>query len=331
MDTLSDEDLVCQLAAGREAALAPLHGRYAALIFNLAARSLDRAAAEEIVQDVFVAVWRKADTYDPARGPVRPWLLRIAHLRIVNELRRRGRRPVTTPDPNGLQLAAVPDHEPEPDEAAWREYRRAAVQEAVAALPPSQRQALSLAFFEELTHEQIATFLGLPLGTAKTRIRAGLRGLRLSLVGLLALTVALTGGLAMLAIHDHHQQATLRRHEAALRMVTASDVTAVRLVAAPGVPADTHGTYRTRPDADLAVLTVSHFAPAPAGQTYQAWARHDGTWRSLGVVELDSNGSALVIVDQRGLGAPDALQVTLEPAGGGTVPSGSVVIAWTGP
>src|SRR5690348_7679937 len=98
MDDLPDEELMRELAAGREEALAPLHRRYAALVFNLAAQSLDRSAAEEIVQDVFVAVWKSATTYDPARGPVRPWLLQIAHLRVLNELRRRGRRPTTVPD-----------------------------------------------------------------------------------------------------------------------------------------------------------------------------------------------------------------------------------------
>src|SRR5438270_2591151 len=90
---LGDEELMGQLAAGRQEALGPLHGRYAPLIFGLAAQTLDRAAAEEIVQEVFLAVWRKAATFDPARGTFRAWVLRIAHLRVINELRRRGRRP----------------------------------------------------------------------------------------------------------------------------------------------------------------------------------------------------------------------------------------------
>src|SRR3954468_3264774 len=170
----SDEELMGELAAGRQEALAPLHGRYAALIFNLAAQTLDRAAAEEIVQDVFLVVWRKAGTFDPERGASSPGGLRIPHLRIINELRRRGRRPVAAPDPEGLRLMTLPDESLPPDEAAWQEYRRTAVQDAVSHLPAPQQQALSLAFFEDLTHEQIATFLNLPLGTAKTRIRAGL-------------------------------------------------------------------------------------------------------------------------------------------------------------
>lgn len=329
MDDLDDAELMRELAAGREEALAPLHRRYAGLVFNVAAQSLDRLAAEEIVQDVFVAVWRGAGTYDPARGPVRPWLLQIAHLRVINELRRRGRRPAIVPDPEGEQLGAVPDEAPQPDEAAWREFRRTAVQEAVAALPPAQRQALSLAYFDDLTHEQIAAFLGLPLGTAKTRIRAGVQKLRVTLVAVLAVALALGGGLVALVRHDQRVQDALQRNQEALGIIAESNSTEVRLTAAPGVPAATHGHFRTAPGADLAVLVLANFAPAPRGQVYQAWARDNGTWHSLGVVHLDKNGHTLTIVDRHGLGAPQALEVTLEPAGGSATPTGQVIVSWT--
>src|SRR4029079_5075739 len=95
--------------------LAPRAGRAEPVIFGSPARSLGRAAAEEIVQDVFVAVWRKAATFDPARGSFRSWALRIAHLRVLNELRRRGRRPPTEPDPEGLHLGNVPEPGPGPE------------------------------------------------------------------------------------------------------------------------------------------------------------------------------------------------------------------------
>ena len=98
--SLSDEELMGQLAIGRTEAPWPLHGRYAALVFGLAARSLDRAAAEEISQDVFLAVWRHAAAFDPARGSFRAWVLQIAHFRVINELRRRGRRPRATSQPD---------------------------------------------------------------------------------------------------------------------------------------------------------------------------------------------------------------------------------------
>jgi RNA polymerase sigma-70 factor (ECF subfamily) len=142
----SDEALMGALAGGQDAALGPLYGRYAPLVFSLATQSVGRTVAEEIVQEVFLAVWRKADTFDPARGTFRAWLLQSAHYRILNELRRRERRPRLAPDPDGLQLAALPDLEPEPPEAVWSEYRRDAVRAAMAKLPPPQRQALGLAF-----------------------------------------------------------------------------------------------------------------------------------------------------------------------------------------
>jgi RNA polymerase sigma factor (sigma-70 family) len=330
LDDLTDEELMGLLAAGNEDALAPLHSRYASLMFGLAARSLDPTAAEEIVQEVFLTVWHKAKSYDPARGPVRPWLLRIVHLRVLNELRRRGRRPAVIPDPEGERLATVPDQSPEPDEAAWREFRRTTVQAAVAALPLAQRQALSLAFFDDLTHEQVATFLGLPLGTAKTRIRSGLQQLRTSLVPLLTvLALVLGGGLVALGTRLHDRQTTLDLNTHALQVVTSSDMVAVRLVAAPGVDPASHGEYRSRPGDDLAVLTASHFAPAPEGQVYQAWVRYGGTWESLGVFQLNDEGHGLLLVDQHGRGSPDALEVTLEPDGGSAMPAGPVFVAWT--
>jgi RNA polymerase sigma-70 factor, ECF subfamily len=328
-EELSDEELMLRLAAGEEATLAPLHARYAARIFSIALRSLDHAAAEEIVQDVFVAIWRRAKTYDPGRGPVQPWILQIARTRVLNELRRRGRRPATVADPGWLQLATVPDGAPGPEEEAWRAYRQAAVRAAVDALPPPQRQALSLALFEELSHEQIATFLGLPLGTAKTRIRAGRERLRVLLVPLVTvLAVGLIGGLAAIG---GRWRAELARSNDALRIVTASDATVVRLAPAPGTDPQTHGQYRTQPGAPLAVLTLSHLALPPEGSTYQIWARYDGAWQSLGAAHPDVSGSAVLIVDQPASTTPAALQVTLEPGGGDTTPSGPVVVAWTAP
>jgi RNA polymerase sigma factor (sigma-70 family) len=331
-DDLSDEELMRELAAGHDGALGPLHSRYAGLIFGIAARSLDRPAAEEITQDVFLAVWNKANTYDPARGPVRPWILQIAHLRVLNELRRRGRRPSIVPDPDESTLGAVADDAPLPDEAAWQDFRRSAVQDAVAALPPTQREALSLAFFDDLTHEQVAAYLGLPLGTAKTRIRSGMQRLRTTLLPVVAAaTVALAGGLAALGIRFQQQQAELQRENRALGVVANSSTTELRLSAAPGVPAETHVAYRTHPGADLAVMTFEHFAPAPPGAAYQAWARVGGVWKSLGVVQPDPTGYALRIVDQPEQKAPEALQVTLEPAGGSALPTGPVVVAWPTP
>ncbi len=328
----SDEELVGRLAEGCRDALGPLHGRYASLIFDIAARSLGRTAAEEIVQDVFVAVWRKAELFDPARGMFRPWVLRITHLRVLNELRRRGRRLVIEADPEGHHVGNVPEPGPDPSEAAWLDHRREIVRAAVEALPPPQRQALSLAFLEDLTHQQIADFLDLPLGTAKTRIRAGLQRLRSHLAPLLAAGLLLAGLIAAGLIRDWTMRATLRRDEAALRLVTSSDIVPRRLVAATGTPVESHGKYRGRPGVAMAVTTVSRLRPAPAGRIYRAWGMFGGRWHLLGNVGPDSQGSDLLVSEGSHLATPPtAVKVTLEPAGHSTDPTGPPVIVWPTP
>jgi RNA polymerase sigma factor (sigma-70 family) len=326
---LSDEELMQQIAAGRQDAIGPLHGRYAPLVFNLAAQTLDRATAEEIVQDVFVAVWRKAGTFDPERGTFRAWVLRIAHLRVLNELRHRGRRPRVEPDPDGLRLGSAPEPGPGPAEEAWREHRRVIVRAAVEALPPPQRQALRLAFLEDLTHEQIADFLDLPLGTAKTRIRSGLQTLRAHLSPLFA------AGLIVLALVSAlHLREQSRRHYDALRLVTYSDLVPRRMAATTGTHSEgeTHGNYRGRPGVPLAVLTISHLAPAPAGHAYQAWGEFGGRWVLLGTVHPEDDGSDLLIAEGPPLKSPPtALKVTLEPRGTPSAPNGPAVIVWPNP
>jgi RNA polymerase sigma-70 factor, ECF subfamily len=324
--SLSDEELMRQLAAGRQEALGALHGRYASLVFNLAARTIDRATAEEIVQDVFVAVWRKGGTFDPARGTFRAWVLRIAHLRVLNELRRRGRRVRIEPDPEGLGLAAATVSGPGPAEELWRAHRRVILRAAVDELPPPQRQALSLAFLDDLTHEQIADFLDLPLGTTKTRIRAGLQKLRVVLSPLVA-----AGLIVLVLVSALHYRERSRRHADALRLVTISDLVQRRLVpvSGPRTEQDPHGNYRGRPGVPLAVFTVSHFSPAPAGRAYQAWGEFGGRWVLLGTLHPKDDGSELLIAEGPHLKlAPTALKVTLEPPGIPRAPSGQAVIAW---
>jgi RNA polymerase sigma-70 factor (ECF subfamily) len=322
----SDEELMIQLAAGRQDALGPLHGRYASLIYNMAAQSIGGAAAEEIVQDVFVAVWRKSGTFDPSRGTFRAWVLRIAHLRVLNELRRRGRRIRLEPDPEGVRVASVPEPGPGPPDEAWRTHRRAIVRKAVAALPPPQRQALSLAFLDDLTHEQIADFLGLPLGTTKSRIRAGLHALRAHLSPLFA-----TGLLVLGLVTFFHLRERSRLYYDSLRLVTSSDIVPRRMAATSGPPVqtETHGNYRGRPGTPLAVLTFSHFAPAPAGRAYEAWGEFDSRWVHLGIVHPKDDGSDLLIAEGPHLKLPPtAIKVTLETVGTPRAPIGPTVIAW---
>jgi RNA polymerase sigma-70 factor (ECF subfamily) len=329
----SDEELMGQLAAGRQDALGPLHARYASLIYGVAAQSLDRAAAEEISQEVFLAVWRHAASFDPTRGTFRAWVLQITRSSVLNELRRRSRRPRATTQSNGSDGDHLPDPGPDPAESAWHEHRRAVVRAAVEALPPPQREALSLAFLEDLTHEQVAAFLNLPLGTTKSRIRSGLKALRGSLAPLVGAGLVLVGLLTFAGLREHAHQAALRRQGRALNLVTNSEVVPRRLGPAPGINPAAHGNYRGRPGVDLAVLTLSYLAPAPRGYEYRAWASHGGRWTLLGRAQLDNDGRSLIIAEGPELATPpDQLQVTLEPVGNradaGAAPTGRPVVRW---
>ena len=249
---VGDEELMRQVARGSAEALGLLHRRFSRLILGLAVRTIDRAAAEDLVQEVFLAVWRNADRFDPERGSVRAWILQIAHFRLLNELRRRSRQPEIAADPDGLVLDGLPAADLGPPEVASRRHRRALIQSAFDELPPPQRQAISLAFLDDLTHEQVAAELGLPLGTAKTRIRAGLQKLRGMLGPQGAALVALCL-LAALGIRQYSQRETLARYDRALSMMTASDSVNLRLAPLPGTPDETHARYRGRPGATIAV------------------------------------------------------------------------------
>jgi RNA polymerase sigma-70 factor (ECF subfamily) len=327
----SDAELVRQLALGRQEALGPLYARYAPLVFGVAAHSLDRAAAEEIVQDVFLAIWRKAADFDPQQGAFRAWLLQLAHWRVLNELRRRSRRPQLEPDDGGLD--SLPDLlQADPAERVSHAERRAAIRSAMDALPAAQRQAVALAFFDELTHAQVARRLGLPLGTAKTRIRSGLHGLRLHLAPLAA-TLVLAGGVLAAGLKAWQTQIALERDERALGLASASDVERRHLSPAlAGLPADAHGSYQTRPGATLAILTVTDLPAAPAGQRYVAWLEQGTTWTALGELTPDAHGGGRLIAEAQTLGAapPTLVEVTLESGGGPNPkePSGPVVLAW---
>jgi RNA polymerase sigma-70 factor (ECF subfamily) len=330
---LSDEQLMARLAGGREEALGPLYVRYESLISGLAARSLGPEAAEEVSQEIFLAVWQHAATFDPARGTFRAWVLRITRTRILNELRRRGRRPRTTSQSARPGDDPLPDPGPGPDEEAWRAHRRDAVRAAVDALPPPQREALSLAFLEDLTHEQVAAFLNVPLGTTKSRIRAGVKTLRTRLAPLVAAGLIVTG-LTLAGLFEIEQQDALRLRDHALRLVTNSEVVPRRLGPAPGINPAAHGNYRGRPGVALAVLTLSHLDPAPAGFEYRAWAFHRGRWTFLGRAPLENEGRSLIIAEGPALRAlPDQVLVTREPIGqrAGAAPSGPPVVLWPNP
>jgi RNA polymerase sigma-70 factor (ECF subfamily) len=333
VDPRTDEDLMKDLAGGQQEALGPLYSRYAPLVFHLCVQSLDRTAAEELVQEVFLTMWRGAHGFDAGQGAFRPWLLRLTHWKILNELRRRRRRPVeagaTGPDDGDEPFEHVADEEPGPEERAWQHEHERILKSAVDSLPPKQRQAVAMAFLQDMTHEQVASALDVPLGTAKTRIRSGLQILRMQLAPVAASLLGL--GLAVLGFRYVQGQIALDREQRALTLATTSDLAPLRLTpVASDVPAGAHANYRGRVGNTLAILTAEALPSPAAGSTYEAWVRHDDHWTSLGTFSPRPDGSAQLIAESPDLAsAPDAVEVTLEPASGAAqAPGAQVVLAW---
>jgi RNA polymerase sigma-70 factor (ECF subfamily) len=318
----SDEALVARLAQRDESALRELHRRYAALVFSVAMRFVGAASAEEVVQDVFVILWSKHGSFDPARGPFKPWLMQIARRQSLNRLR--SSRALGSLQDDAVDELASDDVLP--DESQWRSHRQEVIRAAVDALPEAQRQALSLAFFEELTHEQIAKVLGTPVGTAKTRIRLAMKRLAPALL--------ITLGAAVLLFLVRRRDAEQRDEDAArskdaLKMVTASDVVPVFLAPTPVAPPEAHGNYRARPGARVAVLTTSHLPSLVAPEAYVAWARAASGWRRLGPIAIDSDGRSLLVTPVA-IGEPPPLEivVTRESAASGDAPNGPALLRW---
>ncbi len=159
--------LMQRLAQGDQEALAEVYDRFAGLVHAIALRIVrNPTEAEEVVQAVFIQVWRQADRYDARRGTLEAWLYTLARTRALDCLRRRVSR-------REESRAAAP-----PMTIVPQTVERLAVTEALAAIPASQRQALQLAYYEGLTQAEIAERLGEPLGTVKTRIRAAMLHLR---------------------------------------------------------------------------------------------------------------------------------------------------------
>lgn len=173
----TDRALVARIESRDTDALALLYDRHSARLLGLAQRILgDTGEAEEILQEVFLYVWRAAATYDSSRGPVLAWLLVATRSRAIDRLR--SRRPSVRADGRGQNAALDPaSREDVEADAASREWE-ARCREAIGQLPQDQRRALELAYFEGLTHQEIAKATSSPLGTVKTRVRLGLMKLR---------------------------------------------------------------------------------------------------------------------------------------------------------
>jgi RNA polymerase sigma-70 factor (ECF subfamily) len=175
----TDGELI-QRVAGRDAgAFELLYRRYARPVFGLALRRLgDRMRAEDAVQETFAALWRSARTYRPERGPGAPWLYAVARNAIVDRARHRTDAPIEVPDAASLELG--PAERAEASFVSWR------VNRALEGLPQSERDVIELAYWGGLSQSEVADFLGIPLGTVKTRTRSGLGRLATMLEGELA-------------------------------------------------------------------------------------------------------------------------------------------------
>src|SRR5215831_8163319 len=168
--------LLGDIARGDRDAFARFYDLHATLVHTFALRILrEPAEAEEVVQDVFVQVWRQAETYSRDRGTPEAWLITMARSRGIDKLRSRRRRNEM------VRPAENPDRLPEPvalESASGPAEARATLGGALTELPAAQRSVLELAYFDGLTQSEIAAKLGEPLGTVKTRMRSGLERLR---------------------------------------------------------------------------------------------------------------------------------------------------------
>jgi len=172
----ADSALIERMMAGDENALATLYDRYSGMLYGLLLRILkDTQAAEEVLQDLFLQLWRTANRYDASRGSMTAWLMVMARNRAISRLRRGDRHVTDDPDGYLLESAAAPGNL---EDEAVRLQMATRLRAAMAGLPGEQREALELAYFEGMTQTEIAERTGAPLGTVKSRVRAALQSLK---------------------------------------------------------------------------------------------------------------------------------------------------------
>jgi len=173
-----DAALIERLLERDVRAFEQLYDRPSRIVYGLVLRILQQAStAEEVVQDIFLQLWRNAARYDGARGPFLPWLLTLARNRALDHLRLKSERQRRRED-QSEPLPPVAVSEPDFEGHIDSERRAARVRELMSALKPQQRQAIELAYFEGLSHSEIAEKLKEPLGTVKSWIRNGLLRLK---------------------------------------------------------------------------------------------------------------------------------------------------------
>jgi RNA polymerase sigma-70 factor (ECF subfamily) len=174
---LADEDLMPLIQGGDADAFAVIYDRHSGAAFSLVYRIIGRRSeAEDALQEAFLSVWRSGGRYDPTRGSVRSWLLGIVHNRAIDTIRRASVHDRRRASDEGLEeRLAAPERT---DTEVIRRMDAVQVRAALATLPDEQVRVIELAYFGGFTHTEIAEMLGLPLGTAKARMRLGLQKLR---------------------------------------------------------------------------------------------------------------------------------------------------------
>jgi RNA polymerase sigma-70 factor (ECF subfamily) len=180
-DPSADVALLNRIAARDANAVAEIYDRHSGLLYGLILRILrDRGEAEEVLQEVFVAIWTRAESYDARLGAPIGWLVRIARNRAIDRLRSRNVRD------RAIEAYEVPGTIDSPEISAVQRERVRAVTQALNSLPREHRTLIEEAYFRGLTHVELAARFRLPLGTVKTRIRAGMMAMRQHLQGAMA-------------------------------------------------------------------------------------------------------------------------------------------------
>ena len=174
--TLADEDLIALAEGGDAEAFAALYDRHGRAAYSLAYRMMgEKQAAEDLVQDVFLKVWRLTGSYRADRGSVRTWILSIVHNRGIDQIRSSASRRRTQ---DKIEASAAKSQPSEAFSEAWRNTQRDQVRDALTSLPSEQLKILELAYFSGYTHVEISELLDLPLGTVKGRMRLGLKKIK---------------------------------------------------------------------------------------------------------------------------------------------------------
>jgi len=174
-----DSELMQRVRARDANALRALYDRHSSMVYGLGLRIVrDKAEAEDLVQDVFLHLWRRAELFDGARGAFLGWLVSLVRNRAIDRLRARRTKEQKTDAYEAERRSDVSPRNVDPNETAYAGELRAAVAKSLAALPEAQRTALELAYYGGMSHSEIAEQLETPLGTVKARIRQGMLRMR---------------------------------------------------------------------------------------------------------------------------------------------------------